>query len=513
MSMNRLYNAMASQNAYKTTENGAIARTTTSSKLYDLFSFGAAYRQRTENDCVLLFKEAYQENPVYALKCLFYERDVRGGQGERRFFRVCLHWLADYDRNAVLRNLDQIAEYGRWDDLYALVGTSCEHEALYALGKQLALDYKTKGAISLAGKWAASENASSAKTKRYGRLTAHTMGLTSRQYRVLLSNLRERIRVLERLMSANRWNEIEFDKIPSRAGLIYKNAFARRDLIKAKYEAFAKDTSTKVNAAALYPYDVVAKAIKLMGSGNWYGRGSYVALDNTDRLMINKYWENLIDYLAGAPLNAVVVADTSGSMCSGANSVAPIDVAVSLALYAAERMHGPFANHYISFSRKARLIETVGVDFCDKVDRIVKSNLCENTNLESVFDLILSTARHNNLSQKDMPESIIIVTDMEVDSAQGYSSWRGAPEGGRGGKGIQTFMDKMRSRWTDAGYKMPKIVFWNVNARNNTILDDGPDVTNVSGCSPVLFESILSGKSSYDLMMDKLNSNRYKPIH
>ena len=259
-------------------------------------------------------------------------------QGERRFFRTCLHWLADYDRNAVLRNLDQIAEYGRWDDLYALVGTSCEHEALYALGKQLALDYKTKGAISLAGKWAASENASSAKTKRYGRLTAHTMGLTSRQYRVLLSNLRERIRVLERLMSANRWNEIEFDKIPSRAGLIYKNAFARRDLIKAKYEAFAKDTSTKVNAAALYPYDVVSKAIKLMGSDSWYGRNNHVALDNTDRLMINKYWENLTDYFHGMSLNALVVADTSGSMTSGASSVAPIDVAVSLALYAAERI-------------------------------------------------------------------------------------------------------------------------------------------------------------------------------
>ena len=432
-------------------------------------------------------------------------------QGERRFFRTCLHWLADYDRNAVLRNLDQIAEYGRWDDLYALVGTSCEHEALYALGKQLALDYKTKGAISLAGKWAASENASSAKTKRYGRLTAHTMGLTSRQYRVLLSNLRERIRVLERLMSANRWNEIEFDKIPSRAGLIYKNAFARRDLIKAKYEAFAKDTSTKVNAAALYPYDVVSKAIKLMGSDcGWYGRSNHVALDNTDRLMINKYWENLTDYLAGAPLNAVVVADTSGSMCSGANSVAPIDVAVSLALYAAERMRGPFANHYISFSRKARLIETVGVDFCDKVDRIVKTNLCENTNLQSVFDLVLNTAVRNHLHQADMPETIVIISDMEVDGMQGYSSWNGSA---RGTKGVQTFMDKIRNVWISHGYKLPKLVLWNVNARNSTVLDVGPDVTTVSGCSPVVFEMIMSGKSGMDLMFSKLDSERYKAIH
>ena len=433
-------------------------------------------------------------------------------QGERRFFRTCLHWLADYDRNAVLRNLDQIAEYGRWDDLYALVGTSCEHEALYALGKQLALDYKTKGAISLAGKWAASENASSAKTKRYGRLTAHTMGLTSRQYRVLLSNLRERIRVLERLMSANRWSEIEFDKIPSRAGLIYKNAFARRDLIKAKYEAFAKDTSTKVNAAALYPYDVVAKAIKLMGSDySWYGRGNNVALDNTDRLMINKYWENLTDYFHGMSLNALVVADTSGSMTSGAGSVAPIDVAVSLALYAAERNKGPFANSYISFSRTAKFVETRGVDFCDKVDRIVKTNLCENTNLQSVFDLVLNTAVQNRLRQADMPETIVIISDQEIDSAQGYSSWN--RNNGYSANQVQTFMDKMRDKWSHSGYKMPSLVFWNVNARNNTVLDVGSDVTTVSGCSPVIFEMIMSGKKAEDMMYEKLNSKRYEPIH
>lgn len=509
MNNNNLMNALKSQNTYKYTENHAVARTTTNSKLYDLFSFGAAYRQRTESDCVLLFKEAYKESPMHTLKCLFYIRDIRGGQGERRFFRTCLHWLADYDRNAVLRNLDQIAEYGRWDDLYALVGTSCEHEALYALGKQLALDYKTKGAISLAGKWAASENASSAKTKRYGRLTAHTMGLTSRQYRVLLSNLRERIRVLERLMSANRWNEIEFDKIPSRAGLIYKNAFARRDLIKAKYEAFAKDTSTKVNAAALYPYDVVSKAIKLMGSDTWYSRGGYVALDNTDRLMINKYWENLTDYFHGMSLNALVVADTSGSMTNGVGSVAPIDVAVSLALYAAERNKGPFANSYISFSRTAKFVETRGVDFCDKVDRIVKTNLCENTNLQSVFDLVLNTAVRNHLRQEDMPETIVIISDMEVDAMQGYSSWNGSA---RGTKGVQTFMDKIRNTWSYQGYKLPKLVLWNVNARNNTVLDASPDVSCVSGCSPVIFEMVMSGKTGYDLMMEKLNSSRYAAI-
>ena len=423
-------------------------------------------------------------------------------QGERRFFRTCLKWLAGYDKQAVLRNLDQIAEFGRWDDLYALVDTPCEYEALYAFGKQLAIDYKSIGAISLAGKWAASENASSATTKRFGRKTAHVMGLTSRQYRVVLSTLRERIRVLERLMSANRWDEIEFDKIPSKAGLIYKNAFARRDLIKAKYEAFAKDTNTKVNAGTLYPYEVVQKAIKVMGSNDYWGRRP-VRVDNTDRLMINKYWDNLTDYFHGMSLNALVVCDTSGSMTSGSGKVAPIDVATSLALYAAERAAGPFKGTYISFSREARLIHTTGVDFCDKVDRIVRANLCENTNLQSVFDLVLKTAVVNHLTSKDMPEALVIISDMEVDSFQGYGSH---PD-------YQLFMDKIRNRWANNGYKLPKLVLWNVNARHDTILDVGPDVTCVSGASAVTFEMVLSGKSAVDMMMDKLNSTRYSVIH
>ena len=500
---NKFANALNNTASYKYTENGAVARNSTNSKLYDLFALGGAYRQRSESDCIVLFKEAYQENPVYALKCLFYLRDVRGGQGERRFFRTCLHWLANYDKKAVLRNLDQIAEFGRWDDLYALVDTPCEHDALYAFGKQLAVDYKSKGAISLAGKWAASENASASTTKRYGRLTAHAMGLTSRQYRVVLSTLRERIRVLERLMSANRWDEIEFDKIPSKAGLIYKNAFARRDLIKAKYEAFAKDTTTKVNAGTLYPYEVVRKAIKVMHSDDYWGR-SPVYADNTDRLMVNKYWDNLTDYFHGMSLNALVVADTSGSMTStyGGN-VAPIDVAVSLALYAAERAKGPFHGTYISFSRIAKLIRTTGLDFCDKVDRIVRANLCENTNLQSVFDLVLNTAIANRLSQNDLPEALVIISDMEVDSFQGY---------GRRDN-YQTFMDKVRAQWAGRGYKVPKLVLWNVNARNDTILDVGPDVTCVSGASAVTFEMVLSGKSAVDMMMDKLNSQRYSVIH
>ena len=191
-------------------------------------------------------------------------------------------------------------------------------------------------------------------------------------------------------------------------------------------------------------------------------------------------------------------------MTSGSGSIAPIDVAVSLALYAAERAKGPFANHYISFSRYAKLVETTGVDFCDKVAHIVRANLCENTNLESVFDLVLNTAMHYRVRPEDIPSTLVIVSDMEVDRCSDMHSNK------------MIFMNKLRQKWQNAcggKYKFPNLVYWNVDARSNTFLDDPKSgVTFVSGASPVLFEQVLKGLSGVQLMLNKLNSDRYKSI-
>ena len=503
--------AMKQENNFKHTENGAVAKKSTMSKLYDLFALGGSYRSRTESDCIVLFKSAYQENPTYALKCLWYLRDILEGQGERRFFRVCLKWLATYDKQAVLRNLETIARdgFGRWDDLFVLFDTPCENAVMKLIENQLINDlkaYQAGAAVSLLGKWIPSENSSSAKTKHNARRIINALHVTPREYRKTLSALRERIHVVERLMSQNRWDEIDFSHLPSRAGLIYRKAFERRDMIQQKYREFAKDTTTKVNAGKLYPYDVVREAQKIMNCDNYWLYGSHEPrLDDTQRLMVNKYWDNLKDYFNGATLNAMVVCDTSSSMLHGASgTTTPMQVAVSLAMYAAEHANGPFKNHYISFSRNARLVEVVGADFCDKVSRIIRSNVCENTNLESVFDLVLNTAMQYRLPQKAMPKTLVVVSDMEVDRSAGISN-------------KEAFMESMRRKWARKcanRYEFPDVVFWNVSARNDTFLDDPKSgITFVSGCSPVLFEQIMSGKTSFDLMMDKLNAERYKAIH
>lgn len=509
--MNTFLNGLQVANNFARTENGAITHKSTMSDLMDMFAMGAAYRSRSEEDCILLFKNAYLENPSYALKCLFYIADCRGGQGERRFFRVCAKWLASYDTEAMRRNLIHIPEYRRWDDLFVFIGTPLEKDALAIVKHQLALDVQCK-TPSLLGKWMPSENTSSSKTRKTALAVRKYLGMTPRQYRKTLSVLRARINVLERMMSEGRWDEIEFDKIPSKAGLKYKNAFARHDIERMKseknvqsYEDFAKDTTKTVNAKTLYPYEVVDKAVKVMGG--YYGSGA--AMDSTDRLMVNKYWDNLADYFNGASLNALAVVDTSGSM-TGSDASAPINVAISLGLYCAEKAKGPFAGHYVSFSSRPQLIKTEGVDFCDKVKRIFRTNLCENTNIEATFDMLLNTAIQNRCSQDDLPQTIIVLSDMEFDAARGARSYWGRTSSS---KDTRTLMEDIETKWNTAGYKMPNLVFWNIDARNDNIpmeMKDG--ISFVSGMSPVIFEQVMKNKSAIDLMMDKLNSSRYEVI-
>ncbi len=499
--MNSMLNALKNADNFKFTENGGVAHKSTRSDVLDMFALCGAYRSRSDEDCILMFKNALAENAELAMKCLFYLADCRGGQGERRFFRVCFKWLAQKYPEVARRNIALIPEYRRWDDvIYSCVGTPVENDALAFIKTQLALDVQCK-TPSLLAKWLPSENASSVTTKRMGGVVREFLGMTHKQYRLTLSELRSRINIVEKLMSENRWDEIEFDKIPSRAGLIYKNAFARRDMIAKKYEDFAKSDDTKVNAKALYPYEVVAKVV-----GNGWGRPN---LSDVDRAMLEKYWNNLPDYFNGEQSNMLCVVDTSGSM-TGSEASAPINVAISLGMYAAERAGGPFANHYISFSSRPQLIRIEGVDFADKVNRIYRTNLCENTNLTATFDLLLEMADRPDVREEDIPENIVVISDMEIDRMSG-GGWRSNFPAWTE-KTAMTEMDKVRAKWAAHGHKMPHLIYWNVDARSNTILDAGPGVSFVSGMSPVIFESVITGKTGYDLMLDKLLSERYEAV-
>lgn len=500
--MNELLKNLKERENVTYTTNGAKTYHSTMSKVYDLFAQGGAMRGASDNDCAALFVAAYKEDPSMALKCLFWLRDIRGGQGERRFFRICLQWLAMHHKDEACHLIPLVSEYGRYDDLFELFNTPCEPEMLGYI--KYVID---KNEDHLVYKWMPSINTSSKNTQARGRKIAHEFGMTEREYRKMLSEGRKACNLVETLMSQNRWNQIAFDKLPSRAGILYSKAFARREETKERYAAFISSDKTKVNASTLYPYDVVAKAAEVMGCNDyWYHTN--VSLNDTNRLAANKYWENLTDYFNGATLNALCVCDTSGSMTGGYYSkIAPIDVAIALSLYTAERAKGPFHNHFISFSSRPTLIETTGVDFCDKVDHIYRQNLCENTNIEATFDLILNTARRNHLSQDELPETIIIVSDMQFDAACGYRMWNS--------DSTKTLMENIEHTWKLAGYKMPKLIFWNVNAASsggNIPMKDKDGVTFVSGASPSIFTQIMTGKTGIQLMYEALLNERYNAI-
>lgn len=346
---------------------------------------------------------------------------------------------------------------------------------------------------SLIFKWLPSENASSEKTKELARAIRKSLGITSKQYRKLLSWGRERINVLERLMSSNQWDKIEWDKIPSRAGLIYKNAFARRDILKAKYEHFMQDKSTKVNAKDLYPHEIAHRAFHTDSS------------DEVNRLALQKYWDNLPNYYGNKEENGIAVVDVSGSM-----SGQPMEVAVSMGAYIAEKAHGPFANHFITFSTHPELVKFEGIDIVDKFKRCVRADWGMNTDLKAVFNMLFDTAVKDDIKQEDMPERIYIFSDMQFDRcvSVGNSCYYASQSK------IDTMMEAEKKRWARYGYKLPSVVFWNVNAAfKNNIPAIGEGFSYVSGFSPVMIETILSGKDGIDLMLEKLNSERYKMIY
>jgi hypothetical protein len=395
--------------------------------------------------------------------------------------------------------MEFVSEFGRWDDLYAFEGTPLETDAFNIIKHQLALDVKCK-TPSLLAKWLKSENASSKETTRLGNKTRKFLGMTHKEYRKVLAALRTRINVLEKLMSENRWEEIEFDKIPSKAGLIYKNAFARRDIIKAKFETFIKDEKTKVNASVLNPVDIAHQIFN-----NWNP-------SDVERAAWDKYWANLKDYYNGREENGLAIVDVSGSM-----SGVPIEAAVSMGAYIAERGHGPFANHFITFSGNPQLVRFDGVDLCDKFKRAIRADWGMNTNIEAVFNMLLKVALENKCAQDEIPQTLYIFSDMEFDGALTTGPvtsdrWGSSAHKLYGETAINTLLENIAVQWKYYGYELPRIIFWNLNARHDNIPALGGRFSYVSGFSMNMIEQVLSGKDGYDLMMEKLDTERYACI-
>ena len=470
------------------TENGALSYATTHSDCLDLFATIGALRSAEDQEIISRFQGAFAEDPDLAMKTLFFARDVRGGLGERKVFRVAMKWLAENAPVSVRKNLPYIAEYGRWDDLLALMGTACEKDALNLIKNQLDKDYMAMDMgdeVSLLAKWLPSVNASNADTVRMAKRIARFLGMDDAAYRKMLVKLRERIRIIENNLREKDYS-FDYSKQPSKAMYKYRKAFLRND--GDRYSDFMSKVSkgeAKLNVGTLTPYDIIAPFFEGKVSG-------------AERKAIDATWNSQIDF-AGSE-NALVVIDGSGSMYVPLQP-RPAAVALSLGIYFAERNTGAFKNHFITFSEKPQLVEIKGKDIWEKVNYCHKYNEVANTNIQKVFELILRAAVKNKVPQSEMPSTLYIISDMEFD----YCT-----------KGADlTNFEYAKKIFAEAGYQLPRVVFWNVASRTKqqpvTMNEQG--VALVSGCSPRIFGMLSSGKlSPMAYMLDILGTDRYAKI-
>lgn len=499
-------------NETKLTENGAVGYRTSGKKLLDLNFAVASLRRASETEIINKFMDAYFEDKVTAIKWLFYARDIREGLGERRLFRVVMKEFATQEPKAVKELITLVSEYGRFDDLWCLLETDLVDVVVEFVKTQLAEDFKNMSegkSVSLLAKWMPSLNASSETTKKYASIICKKMGDTPRNYRKLLSKMRKYIDVVECKMSAKEWNAINYETVPSRANLIYNNAFLRNDEERRRaYLSALEKGEAKINASTLFPHDIVHKY------GLGFGRGVDATLEGL--------WKALPDTVKGCG-NTIVVADGSGSMtCNvgGNTGVTALDVANSLAIYFAERSSGEFKDKYITFSERPQLVDFSNAkNLRDKLTIARQHNEVANTNIEAVFDLILSTAIKNHMTQEDIPANILIVSDMEFDScatsgeAPSRNSWGWYHS--TYNRPTTTLFNTIAKKYEAHGYKLPRLVFWNVNSRTGTIpvKENDLGVALVSGFSVNIVNMVMSNKlDPYECLLDTLNTDRYQAV-
>lgn len=482
------------------TENGGAAYASTGSECLDFFASAGALRRESDEAILARFLRAFVEDKDAALKLLFYTRDVRGGLGERRVFRVVLRWLALTAPQSVRKNLSFVAEFGRWDDLLVLFGTSCEKDMLSLLREQFKKDIQANAddkEISLLAKWLPSINASNAETVRQGKRIARSFGMTDEAYRKALSMLRAKLRILENNLRTMDYT-FDYAKQPSRAMFKYRMAFYRND--GNRYNAFLKKASAgeaKLHADHVMPYELVEPYL----SEKYYNNGvrCFVrSISEEEAAALNATWAAMPDF--GGTENALAVVDTSGSMyCTGKPLAAA--VALSLGLYFAEHNRGAFKNHFIEFSERPQLIELKGETFVDRLRYAASFNEVADTNLEAVFNLVLDAAVKHSVPQKELPAKLFILSDMEFNACVENAD--------------ETVFRTAARRYAEHGYRLPDVVFWNIASRNRQqpVRMHESGVALISGVTPRLFQ-MAAGKaiSPYRLMLDVLESERYAAI-
>lgn len=493
--MSAIKNELNDQYNVSRTENGALGYATCT-PLVDMNFKVTSYRNMTDAQIISDFVDALNENFELAVAWLFYARDVREGLGERRLFRTLFRNLAETHPDLVKGLLGQIAEYGRWDDLFVLLETSVHDDVVLMIKEQLKEDVKNMAAgksISLLAKWMPSANTSSAETRAQANLLIKSLRVNHASYRKMLSKLRAYLKIVESQMSANEWSEINYEAVPSKANKIYRKAFLKHDA--ERRQEFLDQVASgeaKINASVVFPHELV------------HQYGNYAISHGSTDATVEAMWKALPEY---GLEDTLCVADGSGSMYTRVDrngTAMAIEVANALAIYSAERCHGEFKNTYITFSSRPQLVKLNGQSLLENLRVAYKHNEVANTNIKAVFDLILRTAVNANMTQEEMPKNILIISDMEFDSAtRGYA------------KIEKRLFDQIQQQYEAAGYLVPRLIFWNVCGRTSTIpmIQNELGVVLVSGFSVNTLKAVMgTATDPWEALVEILESERYAAI-
>lgn len=464
----------------KTTENGGRSFNTTGSNLLNFFAIVGGMRQRDEQDIIEMYHAARNENRELADKIVLYARDVRGvGLGERRIGKILLKELAKLDSEKVKRNFDTFVENGRFDDLYAFEGTPVENDMWQYMKEVFLKDLvamNNNQPITLAAKWMKSVNTSSKESKRLAKKFCSIVNLSEKTYRQSLARLRKYSNVIETKMSARDWESINFDTIPSIAMKRYSQAFNKHCQENFdKYKQMLATGKKKINASTLYPYDITYQFM--------YG-------GNADKEILEEQWKVLPNYFKEGR-NVVCCADVSGSMTGQ-----PMAASVGLALYCAKHNSGSYHGSYLTFTDYPRFFTLDDNHSLEYNINQVMRNVGYNTNLDGCLEAIFKIATR----ELDAPEALLIVSDCEIDYFISSSDY-------------ESIVEKWVRKYHEVGLECPKIIFWNVEARQNTYLSKctNPYVSFVSGCSAGTFANLsqLIDLSPWEAMEAILNQYEF----
>jgi len=442
------------------TNNGMPTNSTSLNSNVDMFFLAGASRNISEKDIEIIFQKAIVENPLVALKTLFWSRDVRGGAGERRFFRVCSKFLNKNYLELLEKNIEYVPEFGRWDDIFEL-----NEDVVLPLIKE-GLE-KENG---LLGKWLPRKGEFANSVRRY-------LKMTPKEYRKLIVGLSDTV---EQKLCAKDFENITYSHVPSVAMNKYRKAFLKNDENRFNdFISLVHEGKEEIKAGVLFPYQLYQA----------YEKGE-------DKAAVEAQWINLPDYISESDERILPVCDVSGSM----NGL-PMDVSVSLGVYISERNKSIFKDAFITFSNDPSMQYLTG-SLYERLNQLRRAEWGFSTNLEGVYKLILSKAVENRIPEDEMPTKILIISDMEFNSCVA--------------NGGDTAIRMMERVYSDNGYKLPEIIFWNVNGRvgNVPTRHDKKGVGLVSGFSPAILKSILQGsvETPESLMLKTVMSERYKQI-